>query len=84
MGELFLLVADEELAIENQRQKLASYQLFETFSAFSRIDRDTNDYITCSELRKFLVENNVTNISETEVNYMIKFFDADQTGRLSF
>ena len=77
MGELFLLVADEELSIEEQRQKLASYNLFETFSAFSRIDRDANDHITGKEVRKFLVDNNVTNISETEANYMIKFFDAD-------
>ena len=52
--------------------------------AFQRIDRDANEAINSSELFNFLRENCVYNISEGELYRLVKFFDNNEDGRLSY
>ena len=52
--------------------------------AFQRVDRDANEAITSCELFNFLRENCVYTISEGELYRMVKFFDNNEDGRLSF
>jgi len=53
-------------------------------SAFHRIDRDVNDYITSVEILNFLRDNRVYHASESECYRLVRFFDSDEDGRLSF
>lgn len=52
--------------------------------AFQRIDRDANEAITSGELFNFLRENCVYTISEGELYRLVKFFDNNEDGRLSY
>jgi Ca2+-binding EF-hand superfamily protein len=57
---------------------MAPHQLFQ------RLDRDANDYISSYEVLTFIRENGAVGISESEVNELIKFFDSNEDGRLSY
>lgn len=48
--EIFLCLAEEELAIEKLRQMLASIKDFEPYAAFKRIDRDNSGFVTSKKL----------------------------------
>jgi len=52
--------------------------------AFQRIDRDANEAITSCEIFNFLRENCVYSISEGELFRIVKFFDNNEDGRLSY
>jgi Ca2+-binding EF-hand superfamily protein len=52
--------------------------------AFQRVDRDANESVTSCELFNFLRENCVYSISEGELFRLVKFFDNNEDGRLSF
>lgn len=77
-------VADGESAIERLRQRLCEIPDFSPCNAFQRIDRDASDYVTSYEILKFLQDNRICSISENECYRLVKFFDSDEDGRLSF
>lgn len=54
LRDFFQKMASLELAIEKQRQRLASVPDFEPYAAFCRINRRCNKQITCNELNNFL------------------------------
>ena len=45
LAALMIMVAEEELSIERQRQSLCRLRDFEPYAAFSRIDRENKGYI---------------------------------------
>jgi hypothetical protein len=85
-GELLLMIAEEELLIEAQRQRLSRIPDFDPFSCFQRIDKSLKGHLRSEDFIIFLVENKKCDyeISELECFYMIKFFDSLFQGFLIF
>ena len=54
VGKLLLLVGETEYALEILRQKLCRLSAFEPYSAFRRIDRCNQGYITVKDLILFM------------------------------
>jgi Ca2+-binding EF-hand superfamily protein len=52
--------------------------------AFQRIDRSASETVTSSDLFNFLRENCLYTISEGELFRLVKFFDNNEDGRLSY
>ena len=71
-----IMVAEEEISIERQRQSLSRLREFEPYAAFSRIDRENNGYICGKEIKEFLIENGYHHLLEAETNYIVKYFDS--------
>jgi Ca2+-binding EF-hand superfamily protein len=77
MAALLLTVAEEEQEIERQRQALANNASFETYAAFTRLDRKNMGYICGKELQDFLAENGYDHLLEAECNYIVRYFDSN-------
>jgi len=77
-------ICEGELQIESLRQRLSMICDFSPCMAFQRIDRDANESITSLELYNFLRDNCVYSVSEGELYRLVKFFDNNEDGRLSF
>ena len=76
MAGLMIMVAEDEVAIEKQRQSLSRKQVFEPYAAFSRIDRDNKGYICGTEIKDYLIENGYHHLLEAETNYIVRYFDS--------
>ena len=50
--------------------------MFEPYASFSRIDRENKGYICGKEIKDYLNENRHHRFLETEINYMVKYFDS--------
>lgn len=74
---LLLTIAEEEESIEQQRQYLASFQAFEPYSAFSRIDRENKGFICGKEVQEFLADNGYDHLLESECSYIVHYFDSN-------
>lgn len=81
---LLLELARGEQKIELIRQKLASFENFEPYVAFQRLDRNRNDYVVAEEILDFLRENKIYGTTFDEANYLVKFFDSDDDNKLSY
>lgn len=59
---------------------------FEPYSAFCRLDRDQDGYVQPLDFLNFLRENGSNNKVATEADcyYLVKFFDAEELGKLSY
>ena len=79
LAGLMIMVAEEETAIERQRQSLAKNFAFEPYAAFSRIDRENKGFICGKEIKNFLIENGYHHLLEAETNYIVKYFDSCPT-----
>ena len=55
---------------------LCKIDIFEPYAAFSRIDRENKGYICGKEIKDFLTENHKNHLLETEINYIVKYFDS--------
>ena len=84
LKKLLLKIAKNELELELKRQYLASNEHMEPYALFTRIDRNADGFISPMELLHFLRDNNVHDMTEADCYYMVKFFDADEDGRLHF
>lgn len=83
LKNFLVAVGEGELLLEKARQRLCEIRDFSPESAFQRIDRDANIYISSFELLNFLRDNNIFTVSESECYRLVKFFDSDEDGRLS-
>lgn len=54
------------------------------YTAFQRIDRDRDDYISADELQAFLKENRIFDVSQHELKYLIDYFDCNSIGKLNY
>lgn len=52
--------------------------------AFQRIDRNANESISSNELYNFFRDHCIHSVSESELNRVVKFFDNNEDGRLSY
>jgi Ca2+-binding EF-hand superfamily protein len=84
MKDLFLCLAQEELAIEKLRQMLATIRDFEPYAAFKRIDRDNTGFITTKKLSQFVRENGFREFTKEDFVFMIRYFDQDNDMKLNF
>ena len=81
---LLIAVGDGERDLEAARQRLCSIRDFALHSAFERVDRDATNWVTSKELVDFLRDNGVFHVSDAEAYDLVKFFDSDGNGKLSF
>lgn len=77
-------VADGELALERLRQRLSEIRDFAPCMAFNRLDRCANEYLSSCDLLNFLRDNCVYSTTEGEIYRLLRFFDSDEDGRLSY
>ena len=84
LKNLLVAVGEGERALESARQRLCSIRDFAPHSAFQRFDRDSNAYVSSLEILSYLRDQRNFNVSEAETYRLVKFFDSDEDGRLSF
>jgi len=84
LKELLVAVGNGEMALESARQRLCNIRDFAPHSAFQRFDRDGNSAITSIEVLNFLRDQRNYGTSESETYRLVRFFDSDEDGRLSF
>lgn len=84
LKNFLVAIGDGEKVLEQARQRLCEIRDFSLDAAFQRIDRDINNYLSSYEILTYLRDNNVYGISEAECYRLVKFFDSDEDGRLSY
>lgn len=84
LKNLLVAVGDGERNLEAARSRLSSIRDFAPHSAFQRLDRDGNGYISSHELLNYLRDHRNFTTSESETYRLVRFFDSDEDGRLSF
>lgn len=84
LKNLLLAISDGEQNLERLRQRLCQIYNFAPHNAFQRLDRDRNDRISSYEIQNFLRDNGVYSALESECYQLIKFFDSNDDGRLTF
>jgi len=84
LKELLVAVGSGEMALESARARLCSIRDFAPHSAFQRFDRDGNSAVTSQEVLTFLRDQRNFSINDSETYRLVKFFDSDEDGRLSF
>ena len=84
LKNLLLEISHGEIKLEAIRQRLATYEDFEPYVAFQRLDRNRNDNVNAQELIDYLRDNRIFGVSLEEANYVINFFDSDQDGLLAY
>jgi len=84
LKNLLVAVGDGERHLESLRQRLCNIRDFAPHSAFQRIDRNASGRISSHELLDFLRDHHNHVANETETYQIVKFFDSDNDGSLSF
>lgn len=84
LKDVLMGVSEGESELENARQRLCTIRDFAPHAAFQRVDRNMSDFVNSFELLNFLRENGVHHITEGELYQLVRFFDSDEDGRLSF
>ena len=84
LKNLLVAVGEGERTLEASRSRLCTIRDFAPHSAFQRIDRDANCFVDSFELLNFLKDHRNFSTSESECYRLVKFFDSDEDGRLSF
>ena len=84
LKDIMVAVGDGERELEVARQRLCNIRDFAPNSGFQRIDRNLSDFISSFELLNFLRDNQINHASEAELFQLVRFFDSDEDGRLSF
>jgi len=84
LKNMLVAVGDGERILENLRQSLCAIRDFAPHSAFQRIDRDGSNRIHQTELIQFMREHQNYGVTENEGYHLVKFFDSDNDGCLSF
>lgn len=84
LKNVLVAVGEGERTLEAARQRICNIRDFAPHSAFQRIDRDANCYIDSFELLNFMKDHRNFSTSESECHRLVKFFDSDEDGRLSF
>ena len=84
LKKLLFRIAKSEQDLEMQRQFLAASENMEPYSLFQRLDRGEDSFISSMEILNYLRDNGVHNMYEADCYYLIKFFDSDLDGRLTY
>jgi hypothetical protein len=84
LKNFLVAIGDGEHQLERARQRLCEIRDMAPFQLFQRLDRDSNDSITSRELLNFIRDNGVFGIGEPECYELVKFFDSNEDGRLTY
>ena len=84
LKNLLVAVAEGEQGLEIARQRLCAIRDFSPKSAFQRLDRSSNNYLQSYEILNFVREQKNFSITEAEAYRLVKFFDSEEMGRLTF
>ena len=84
LKDLLVAVGAGEMGLELARQRLCSIRDFAPHSAFQRFDRDCNAFVSSLEVLNYLRDQRNFSTSESETYRLVRFFDSDEDGRLSF
>lgn len=82
--DLLVAISDCERSLEQARQRMCCIRDFTPHAAFQRMNRSLTNFVNSFELLNFLRDNQVHNISEPELYQLVRFFDSDEDGLLSF
>lgn len=82
--DIFVKTAQGELAVEQERQQLASMRDFEPYAAFQRIDRSARGYINGKDVALFLKDNECPQHSSEDCRLLIRYFDSGDGSKLSY
>ena len=77
-------MGEGERGLEGARQRLCLIRDFSPHAAFQRVDRDGSGYLSSHELVAYLRDQGNCHASEGELYRLVRFFDSDEDGRLSF
>jgi hypothetical protein len=64
LARLVMCIGEQECAIELARQNLCNCPTFEPYTAFKRIDRNGNGYLTVYDILEFARENRMAKVIE--------------------
>jgi len=84
LKDILVAVGDCERELESARQRLCTIRDFAPMGAFERIDRNCSSFINSFELLNFLRDQQIHHVAESELYQLVRFFDSDDDGRLSF
>ena len=84
LKQVLICISNYEQQIEVLRQFLCTNFNFEPYGSFQRMDRNQDGFIVPLDVLRFLRENGFTDVCEADCYYLIKFFDADEDGKLSY
>lgn len=84
LKQVLLCISKYEQQIEVLRQFLCTNFNFEPYGSFQRLDRNEDGFVTPLDFLNFLRENGFTSACEADCYYFVKFFDADEDGKLSY
>lgn len=78
------MISESECIIETQRQNLGRDPSFSPYSAFCRMDKLAHERVCSHDIAMFLKENGCTGISPSDCAFMLRFFDSDSDGSMSY
>ena len=86
LREFFTTIADMELQVERQRQRIVTcHREFEPFAVFQRLDRNGDARISAIEIYSYLRECEGSSlVSMRDCQMVIEYFDIDRDGSLSY
>ena len=84
LKNVLVAVGEGERNSESLRQRLCNIRDFAPHSAFQRIDRDASGRIHSHDLLNYLRDQHNHTALESETYQLVKFFDSDNDGALSF
>ena len=84
LKNFLVAVCDGERDIEFARMSLCNIADFAPRSAFERIDRNSSGETDSREICNFLSDNGFNHVADLEAQSLVKFFDSNDNGKLSF
>lgn len=83
LADLLKVIAEGEKQIEITRQVLAEKTAFEPYTTFKRIDRDSNGFITASDIVDLLRDNEVLALNK-EIKQLFREQHTQRDDRISY
>jgi Ca2+-binding EF-hand superfamily protein len=54
------------------------------YTAFQRMDRDRDDFVTAEEIVGFLRDNQIYDVQIGEAKWLVEYFDCDEDAKLNY
>jgi Ca2+-binding EF-hand superfamily protein len=84
LADLLVATSESERSLEEARQRLCCIRDFTPHTAFQRINRSLSNFVNSLEILNFLRDNQIQHVTEPELYQLVRYFDCDEDGRLSF
>ena len=83
ISKLFQVISEGEIAIEISRANLSSHSQFAPYQIFKRIDSESKNFITETNIVSFLQQNGIFSTIK-EAKMIILFYDSDKSKSLTY